>query len=86
MHRNTYILVSILAVLAALVVGVNVGKKLSPTSVSTNTPKPTISTHTPVVPSLQSFVDTACGFSLQYGSEFTLMDSGTGSAVLNKRE
>ncbi len=29
MHRNTYLLVSILAVIAALVVGVNVGKKIT---------------------------------------------------------
>ena len=29
MYRNTYLLVSILAVVAALIVGVNVGKKIS---------------------------------------------------------
>ena len=30
MHRNTFLLVLFLAILAALVVGVNIGKKLSP--------------------------------------------------------
>jgi len=86
MHRNTYILVSGLAVLAALVVGVNVGKKLSPAAPQSSakiTPSPVL-TATPTS-SEQLFTDTACGFSLQYGSTFTLIDSGTGSAVLNSQ-
>lgn len=82
MHRNTYLVVSILAVLAALVVGVNVGKKITPTAPTTPTPTPPITvTPTPIL--LQTFVDTACGFSIQYGSEYSLMESATGSAILN---
>ncbi len=82
MHKNTYILVSILAVLAALVVGVNLGKKLSPSAPpsAASTPKPS-AVVTPT-PKLQTFTDTTCGFSVQYGDDFTLTDSGTGSAML----
>jgi hypothetical protein len=86
MHRNTYILVGILAVLAALVVGVNVGRKISPaTAPVTPTPQPTVDQPLAGTPtaSLQTFTDSECGFSLMYGSAFTLMNNASGSAILN---
>ena len=84
MQRNTLLVVGILAVVAALVIGVNIGKKLSPAS-SPATPIPTPTQAVVVSPTLflQTYVDTACGFSLQYTSDFTLIDSATGSAILN---
>lgn len=82
MHRNTYILVSALAVLAALVIGVNFGKKIQPSLTVSPTP---IVTSIPS-PSIQSFVDSACGFSLQYTGEFSLMDSASGSAILTNTQ
>ncbi len=79
MHKNTYLLVSILAVVAALVVGVNVGKKLSlapiPTPAPTAIPTPEQTT--------ELFTSTLCGFSLEYPSTFTLMESASGSAIMN---
>lgn len=81
MHRNTYIVVSVLAVAAALVVGVNVGKRigLSPAIVPTPTPTPT---PTPVN-SLQTYTNAICGFSLRYPATFSLMENASGSAILN---
>lgn len=79
MHKNTYIVVSILAVLAALVVGVNVGKKISPT---VPTPAPTITTAPSPTPKTQTFRDTACGFSVTYEDQYTLMENASGSAIL----
>lgn len=82
MHRNTYLVVGILAVLAALVVGVNVGKKLGP-STTAPTPSPaTQATPTPLVATTTPYVDTACGFSISYPNQFSLMENATGSAIL----
>lgn len=82
MHRNTYLVVGALAVLAALVVGVNVGKRMSPGS-SQATPTPTIAVSLIPTPTLETYINTACGFSLQYTNDFSLMDSASGSAILN---
>lgn len=79
MHRNTYILVSVLAVIAALVVGVNFGKKITPQNPE---PTPTPLVSVAPTPSLIPFVDVACGFSLTYPDTFTLIDSASGSAIL----
>lgn len=80
MHRNTYILISILAVVAALVIGVNIGKKFSktpevvPVSV---TPTPT---QTPI--KLETYSDPYCGISFSYPSTLSVLDSASGSALL----
>ena len=82
MHRNTYVVVSILAVLAALVVGVNVGRKITPLQVP-ETPSPTPSLVVSLSPAIQTFVNSSCGFTITYSDPYTLMDSASGSAVLN---
>jgi len=81
MHRNTYLIVSILAVVAALVIGVNVGKKLqnSPSA----SPSPTTTVAPTPTDTIQTYVDSMCGFSVQYPSVFSLMDNASGSAVLS---
>jgi hypothetical protein len=83
MHRNTYLVVSVLAVLAALVVGVNVGKKISPAPAA---PTPAITNAPTPLPQLQTFTDTACGFSVTYENSYTLMENASGSAILNHAE
>ena len=83
MHRNTYLLVTLLAVFAALLVGVNVGKKLGvqPGAVL---PTPTASVNPPVspTPKLALYSDPYCGISLNYPDSFTKLASATGGAML----
>ena len=76
MYRNTFILVSLLAVFAALVIGVNIGRRGSLSQAPTPTPGPA-----PASPQLLSFNDATCGISLKYPSNLTKLDSATGSAV-----
>lgn len=84
MHRNTYLLVTFLAILAALVVGVNIGKKLAgPSSVTKpstplNTPAPTITAQV----STQIYTNAFCNTTLQYPQTFTKLTDASGSAVL----
>ncbi len=78
MHRNTYLVVIFLAILAALIVGVNIGKKLSPSTpliVSTPTPVPT--------PQAIPYTNNFCGFSMEYPKTFTILENASGSAILN---
>jgi hypothetical protein len=79
MHRNTYLVVTILAIFAALVIGVNLGRK------TTNQPSPTpkaLATP-PAVPTLtpNTYTNTFCGFTLQYPSTLTKLEDASGSAV-----
>lgn len=81
MHRNTYLLVSFLAVLAALVVGVNFGRRYAaPATVgqpsSPNLPIPTANQ------ALSEYSNKHCGISFMYPSSFTKLESATGSAIL----
>ncbi len=85
MHRNTYILVAILAVFAALVVGINVGKKQpapaptpAPIATPAATPTPQL-TRTP-------WANEACGVSLYYPDTYQLMENASGSGILKHPE
>jgi hypothetical protein len=80
MYRNTLLLVSVLAVCAALLIGVNIGKRMSkqapsPTPNATPTPTPG--------PVAQTYMDTYCGFSLTYPASYTVLENASGSAILN---
>ncbi len=86
MHRNTYVVILFLAAFAALVVGVNVGKRLNqsapqaPTAASTSTtPTPSKAAPTEKIAILES---EACGVSLVYPTTLTLMEGASGSALL----
>lgn len=82
MHRNTYVVVSILAVLAALVVGVNAGRKMIPTPTSP-TPTPALTpAETPTSAPTTPYVNAICGFSLNYPNDFTLLENASGSAII----
>jgi hypothetical protein len=79
MHRNTYLFVIFLAVFAALVVGVNIGRKLTavpnpPAAPSNPTPIPTL---TPL-----NYTNSVCGFTLAYPATLTMMGNTTTSAIL----
>jgi hypothetical protein len=83
MHRNTYILVTVLAIFAALLVGVNLGRKLSPTDTAVQpkpTPKPLLTL--PVIPTITSntYTNITCGITLQYPNTLVKLES-TGSAL-----
>lgn len=81
MHRNTYLLVIFLAVFAALVVGVNIGRHFTlsqPPIVAVKPPSPTpIPTPTPA-----SYTNSVCGFILNYPNTLTMMGNTTQSAIL----
>lgn len=80
MHRNTLILVSILAVCAAVLIGVNIGRYMkNPTSPAPQTPTPASS---PGI-TTQTYKDTYCGFSLSYPSTFKVLENASGSAIFN---
>lgn len=80
MHRNTYLLVSFLAICAALLVGFNFGKRFQP-SIGTGSPTPAL-TPTPT-PGVTTYTDAYCGFSLQYPAGYTVLENASGSAILN---
>lgn len=84
MARNTYVVVLILAVFAALVSGVNIGRRLSPAAIpQAMTPTPTpATTPTPAPTTLQLMESKECGFSIMYPSTLTLAGSSSTSAFL----
>jgi hypothetical protein len=82
MHRNTFLLVALLAVIAALIIGVNIGKKLSPSqstssSPVTATPSPTSAPTPPLI----TYNNSSCGLSFQYPKSLTKTENASGSAV-----
>lgn len=77
MHRNTLLLVALLAVVAALLVGINVGRSINRPEVSqspTPTPTPT--------PTLAYLSASACGVSFSYPNFLKGMESSTSGAIL----
>jgi hypothetical protein len=82
MHRNTYLLVTFLAIFAALLVGVNLGRKIAPSKESsavsiTATPSPIAAP--PVTRS--TYKNTFCGFSFQFPDTLTKLEDASGSAL-----
>lgn len=87
MHRNTFLLVSLLAVFAALVVGVNFGKRIGPRgdnqaqqiSVPVNpSPQPTPSIALSIS---QRYTNQYCGVSFDYPSTLQKVEGASNSAV-----
>ena len=76
MHRNTKLLVIILAVIAALVVGVNIGKSTGTQSTvpaTTPTPIPT--------QKIPPYTSSRCGISLSYPGNLRISESSTSSTM-----
>jgi hypothetical protein len=81
MQRNTYLLLVGLAIFAALVIGVNIGRR-SLMSQAVPEPTPTVSQ----APRLVSYKNSACGVSFSYPENFILLDSASKSAILTSPE
>jgi hypothetical protein len=80
MARNTFILVIILAIFAALIVGVNIGRKVQnppPKIITNNLPTPTPTIKINVI----NYTNTTCGISFSYPDTLTKMDSADGNAM-----
>lgn len=79
MHRNTYLLVSTLAVIAALVVGVNIGRQFGESQVSVTpsiTPTPTLLTT-----ATRSYKNAYCKIAFDYPGALTVLENASGSAA-----
>jgi hypothetical protein len=85
MPRNTLIFVGILAVIAALVVGVNIGKSMGqaqpPSTTVTPTGTPALPQQTPT-PMVTVFTNPTCGIQFTYPPTYTKLESEDGSAVI----
>ncbi len=89
MHKNTYLLVAILAIIAALLIGINLGRKFSPQdqfNQSAPTPKTSPTPPTQVAPTLVPYTNTFCSISLEYPDTLTKFDSASGSAILTNTQ
>jgi hypothetical protein len=77
MHRNTFLLVLILAIVAALLIGVNIGKKFTPPIEIGALPSPT-----PIpTPAIQTtFTSATCGISLTLPPGTTIAAEATNGA------
>ena len=84
MHRNTFLLVTVLAIIASLLVGFNVGKKFSPqTQQRTDQPRADISidpTPTNVPIQTTPYTNKYCKISLSYPETMIVTEPATGSA------
>jgi hypothetical protein len=81
MHKNTFFLVLVLAVIAALVVGVNIGRTISPTPQIPETTVPPTPTTTPQP---TTYTNTKCGISLTLPSGTTVAaEASTGAQFLS---
>jgi hypothetical protein len=76
MHRNTLLLTILLAVVAATLIGFNVGRRLASPSTSV-TPTPTPASET----ALLTFTSEPCGITFAYPSRLEKLDGASGSAV-----
>lgn len=81
MHRNTYLLITLLAVVAALVVGVNLGSRVAtlnqprqvPTTAASPKPNPAQTT--------KQYTNAICGVSFLYPDGLTALEDASGSAI-----
>lgn len=79
MHRNTYLLVSALAVIAALVVGVNIGRQSHPPP-SPISPSPAPPA-TPPPLATKPYRNAYCNVAFDYPSSLTVFENASGSAA-----
>lgn len=77
MYRNTYLLVSALAVIAALVVGVNIGRRFVEPQEVPQQPFPTVT----ISPTSKSYRNEFCKVTFDYPDGLTLFENASGSAA-----
>lgn len=82
MHRNTYLLVSALAVIAALIIGVNIGRQVVQSPSPTPTPIVTPSQE-PTTSASKTYRNSFCKVAFDYPASFTFLESASGSAVFS---
>ncbi|MBI4036798.1 hypothetical protein HY386_02905 [Candidatus Daviesbacteria bacterium] len=82
MARNTLFLVVFLAIVAALVVGVQIGRTTNPQLSPTPAPQ-TTAIPTPTPQANLPYTNTYCGFSFTYPNSLTLTPGASGSAVIS---
>jgi hypothetical protein len=80
MHRNTFLVIAFLAICAALLIGINVGKSLTSSQNNSLTispsPAPTTSTST-----LVTYNNSTCGVTFQYPNTLIKTENASGSAM-----
>ncbi|MEK7141503.1 MAG: hypothetical protein AAB800_03080 [Patescibacteria group bacterium] len=84
MHRNTYFLVILLAVIAALLIGINVGRQFGSSEklLTTVSPTPTPdSSSTTKADSTTSYRNTFCKVAFDYPFPLTVLENASGSAA-----
>ncbi len=88
MHRNTLTLVILLAVFAALVTGVNIGKSMRSDQSGNQVPSPSPTTADAEIPMVQPtapvsrvYTHTECGVLIEYPPRFSIADESSRSAV-----
>lgn len=89
MHRNTFLLVITLSVVAALLVGVNIGRRL-PSTQSTDsislTTTPSSAAQPDATPITKSYQNRFCRVAFDYPSDLILLENASGSAVLTGKK
>lgn len=78
MHKNTLLLASLLAVIASLLIGFNVGRSMSQTATPPSAPTPQIQP----TPTLTYLSGSTCGLSYQFPNTLTPMESSASGIVL----
>jgi hypothetical protein len=82
MHRNTFLVVIILAVVAALLTGINLGKKLS--TQSTEPAPQNIITPSPTISPVSVYENTICGITFNFPETVTKTENASGSALFTE--
>ncbi|MBI5621195.1 hypothetical protein HY949_05410 [Candidatus Gottesmanbacteria bacterium] len=84
MHRNTLLLVSALAVIAALLLGINIGRRFQSTNGNTTalTPSvPPVPSGSPAAAHVKSYVNAFCKIAFEYPVSLTVFENASGSAA-----
>ena len=86
MHRNTLLLVGTLAVIAALLLGINIGRRFQSTNGNTTalTPSvPPVPSGSPAAAQVKSYVNAFCKIGFDYPAGLTVLENASGSAALS---
>lgn len=83
MHRNTYLLVSVLAVIAALVIGINIGRQVATPPSPTPTPIVTPPQEEVIISKTKPYRNEFCKVAFDYPDNFALLENASGSAAFS---